>query len=124
MHAKCFVVCLSGIVAAVAVIVGCGRAGTPVPQYHKVTGIVRIDGAAMKNGVISFQEPGQGGIPVTDGAFDCVASAGEKTVTIGGPQGKPEYDDGGKPFTAVVTPNGPNHFEFDVKAVSDHRSQP
>jgi hypothetical protein len=121
-----------GLTAALMVAVGCSSG----PRMYKVTGTVTLDGKPLPEGEILFvpDDPKYGPDPgkIKDGRFEFKAKAGKKRVEIsasrilpGGARGA-----GGEPvpeeylpdrynvhsiLTAEVTPNGPNHFAFELK---------
>jgi hypothetical protein len=110
---------------------GCGSSSAPL---YEVTGDVTVGGQPLDFGVIAL-DPADGrgdacGGEITRGAFNLRAPEGPKRVTIRayrpsnarGPDGRPiqqqylpEQYNLHTRLTAVVTPQGKNHFAFDLQ---------
>jgi hypothetical protein len=121
---------------------GCSRTGRLEPPRYPVSGTVSLDGQPLSTGKIFFLTPSEGTIdtiPIDAGAFVGRAAAGERRIEISvekdvpykGPampgvetpatmsaETLPAVFNAESTLKAVVTPDGPNEFAFELKSPS------
>ena len=113
--------------------IGCGSGG---PTLLQVTGTVTFDGQPIESGEIIFLAVDKAVAPdagrIDDGAYDLLVKAGTKRVEIRAsrpvigrkpnPMGRvyqnyiPVKYNAQSTLTADVKPDGPNHFDYELKS--------
>ena len=120
--------------------IGCTRTGRQEPPLYPVAGTVVLDGKPLPEGTIFFITVSLGRterVPIKDGTFSGKVAAGErriefsviKDVPYSGPampgipspttvpgETLPSAFNADSSYSATVTPEGPNEFDFELKS--------
>lgn len=111
-----------GIAAMSSSMASCGGRGQKVEMVYPVSGMVRVGGQPLVDGMVSFTPASGGGgnsvVIVQSGTFACSVAAGMKLVRIDDMLTGKSYGGADNSLTAQVEPNADNHFEFNVMSRS------